>query len=106
MVLTSGYLFPRVLCVLLAQVPHPYYIDHAGGQWTSYTNGTHANSFDDAACATHCLFNLTSDSSEHVDVSASYPDVLAKLLARYENSDSVWTNPSVVPGRIGTSLKA
>ena len=54
-----------------------------GGEWTNLTNGTTSDSFAGVACKPHCVFNLTEDESEHHDLSATRPDLLATLLRRF-----------------------
>eukprot|EP01046_Picozoa_sp_COSAG06_P071227 COSAG06_NODE_20284_length_801_cov_5.044444_1_plen_67_part_10 len=41
------------------------------------------NPFAGVACKPHCVFNLTEDESEHHDLAAARPDLLAKLLQRF-----------------------
>lgn len=68
-----------------------------GGEWTSHFNGTKSSSFGGVACRDHCIFNLTADPSEHIDLSAARPDVLATMLARFEAVEASYHPPSSNP---------
>ncbi len=54
-----------------------------GGEWTSYLNGTQSKSFNGVACDDFCIFNITADPSEHVDLKDVMPDVANQLNARF-----------------------
>ena len=64
-----------------------------GGEWTSWVNGTNTSSFGGRACDENCLFNLTADPSEHNNLAASHPAVMAAMLARFAEIEKVEYHP-------------
>ena len=69
------------------------------GDWTSQTNGTKVKRDGGRACDDGCLFNLTADPSEHVDLSASsaharkYAALVAKFKAYTPSYHPPMANP-------------
>ena len=58
-----------------------------GHSWWWTPNGSHAAGALPAACKTPCLFNITADPGERIDVSAANPDIV-KALTKQSNSYS------------------
>eukprot|EP01050_Picozoa_sp_SAG11_P016803 SAG11_NODE_2336_length_3502_cov_6.183368_4_plen_79_part_00 len=58
------------------------------GFWTNHSKGTNiARQKQNGplkACKPYSVFNLSADPSEHVDLSASRPNLLASLLRRFD----------------------
>jgi hypothetical protein len=44
-----------------------------------------------------CLFNLTADPTEHVDIAASHPDLLAAMMADFVALNATFHPPYIVP---------
>lgn len=77
-----------------------------GGEWSSATNGTKCSAFGGRACDTQCLFDLSQDPSEHYDLSAAQPDVLAKMLARFGELVHTYHPPATNPAPEDTAMCA
>ena len=71
------------------------------GFWTNHSNGTNMARQNQngplKACKPHCVFNLSADASEHHDLSASRPDLLASLLQRFKDLNTEYHPPSFNP---------
>jgi hypothetical protein len=60
-------------------------------------DGFSQNPFAGVACKPHCVFNLTEDESEHHDLAAARPDLLAKLLQRFAALTAEYHPPKFNP---------
>ena len=60
-----------------------------GNSWWWTPNGSHAAGALPAACKIPCLFNITADPGERIDVSAANPDIV-KALTKQSNSYSAY----------------
>ena len=69
-----------------------------GGEWSSQLNATSCNAFGGRACDHGCLFNLTSDPGEHLDLSQSHPEAFKAIMNKFSAlSTSQYHPPSFNP---------
>lgn len=68
-----------------------------GGEWSSRSNGTKCQSFGGRACDGACLFHLPTDVGEHSDLASAEPDVLQRLLARFDALKAEYHPPAANP---------
>jgi len=57
-------------------------------------------------CWDHCLFDMETDATEHVDVAADHPDVTAAMLKRFTQLESEYHPPVAPPAKAGEQFCA
>jgi arylsulfatase I/J len=61
-----------------------------GASWWWDTNGSHAAGALPAACKTPCLFNITADPGERIDMSAANPDIVKALTKQSKSYEQIY----------------
>ena len=70
------------------------------GVWTGkvHPNATTKLKDNDSGCPNGCLFDISVDPTEHVDISAKMPEVKAHLLAKLSDANATTYQTNDTPG--------